>query len=367
MAVTRKKDGRYFCIYYDDTGKQVWKAFGRGPEAKKAAQAFDMEIKAKKKKGLSLTKTSKIDITNLAKEYLNVKGKSLHKTTLRSILFLINQIIYSTLGGKEIVSLTKRDLLQVRRKLERRKISPATVNRYFSYLNAILNWGVQNDFIDFNPFKGMKRNKEDPYKIPLVTQAQLQRLLKASPEHLKWAIVVAFYTGCRPGRSELFALRWDDVDWKNQLITVYGSKTKKIRKVYLHDAFFEMLKEKYENRDCDYIISYKGKPVKSLKRSWRTAKKKAAVNNALRLYDLRHAFATHMLADGADLKAVSEMMGHHSTKMTADRYYQLVEGLKKDAVSKLPTLALSGVISDEEDQKPMPKILDKILDKRKAG
>jgi len=31
-------------------------------------------------------------------------------------------------------------------------------------------------------------------------------------------------------------------------------------------------------------------------------------------------------------------MGHHSTKMTADRYYQLVEDLKRKAVSKLPTL-----------------------------
>jgi len=41
---------------------------------------------------------------------------------------------------------------------------------------------------------------------------------------------------------------------------------------------------------------------------------------------------------GADLKAVSEMMGHHSTKTTADKYYQLVAELKKEAVNKLPTL-----------------------------
>jgi len=99
-----------------------------------------------------------------------------------------------------------------------------------------------------------------------------------------------------------------------------------------------MLKEKYKTRDREYIISYKGKPVKSLKRSWATAKKKAGITKRLRLYDLRHAFATYLLAHGADLKAVSDMMGHHSTKMTADRYYQLVEDLKRKAVSKLPTL-----------------------------
>ena len=68
MAVVKKKDGRWFCVYYDDTGKQVWKAFGRGPEAKKAAQAFDLEIKAKKKKGYAIANAQKIDITNLAQE-----------------------------------------------------------------------------------------------------------------------------------------------------------------------------------------------------------------------------------------------------------------------------------------------------------
>ena len=99
-----------------------------------------------------------------------------------------------------------------------------------------------------------------------------------------------------------------------------------------------MLKEKYKTRDCEYIISYKGKPVKTLKTAWKTAKKKAGITKRLRLYDLRHAFATYLLAHGADLKAVSDMMGHHSTKMTADRYYQLVEDLKRKAVSKLPTL-----------------------------
>ena len=45
-----------------------------------------------------------------------------------------------------------------------------------------------------------------------------------------------------------------------------------------------------------------------------------------------------MLTHRADLKAVSDMMGHYSTKMTTDRYYELVGELKKDAVEKLPVL-----------------------------
>ncbi len=340
MAVIKKRDGRYFCVYYDDTGKQIWKAFGRGPEAKKAAQAYDLEIKANKKRNRPVREPEKIDITNLAALYLEAKGSSLHPHTLESIRFLINKIIYPTLGGRDINTLSKRDLLPVVKLLEKRGISPATFNRYIAYLQAILNWGVQNDIIPANPFKGFKRKKEDPYKVPIITPDELEKLLGVAPEHLRWALLVAFYTGCRPGQTELFRLRWDDVNWQEKTITIYGSKTKKIRKVYLNDAFFNMLVDKYKKRDCDYIISYRGRPVKSLRKAWKKAKQAAGITRRLRLYDIRHAFATYMLAAGADLKAVSEMMGHNSTKMTADRYYELVKDLKKQAVSKLPVLSI---------------------------
>ena len=61
---------------------------------------------------------------------------------------------------------------------------------------------------------------------------------------------------------------------------------------------------------------------------------------SVRLYDFRHMFATLMLANGADLAAVSKLMGHASVKMTADTYYQYLEGEKERAVSLLPDLPL---------------------------
>ncbi|MDL1970681.1 MAG: site-specific integrase [Candidatus Desulfofervidaceae bacterium] len=352
MAVVKKKDGRWFCVFYDDNGKQVWKSFGRGVEAKKAAQAFDYEIKAKKKKNIAITSTPKIDITHLAQEYLDTKRKSLHPHTTNKIIFLINEIVAPIISGKNITSLTKRDLLQIIKKLEERNLSQATINRYIAYLQAILNWGVKHDFIPHNPFAGYKKPKEEPYKTPIITPQEFQKLLTVAPEHLSWALFVEFYTGCRPGTTELFALKWEDINWEQQTLTIYGHKTKKIRTVFLNDAFFEMLKEKYQNRDSEYIISYKGKPVKSLKRSWATAKKKAGITKRLRLYDLRHAFATYMIAHGADVKAVSDMLGHSNTEITVNRYYQLVEDLKKKAVQLLPVFNLSNNPTSPKD--PLP-------------
>ena len=56
------------------------------------------------------------------------------------------------------------------------------------------------------------------------------------------------------------------------------------------------------------------------------------------MYDIRHLFASVMLAGGADLAAVSILMGHSSTQMTANVYYELLEGEKKRAISLLLSL-----------------------------
>jgi integrase len=51
-------------------------------------------------------------------------------------------------------------------------------------------------------------------------------------------------------------------------------------------------------------------------------------------------FATTILANGGDLKAVSKLLGHASTKMTADTYYHELKGEKVIALSRKPVLTL---------------------------
>ncbi len=53
------------------------------------------------------------------------------------------------------------------------------------------------------------------------------------------------------------------------------------------------------------------------------------------MYDLRHAFATHLLENGADLKSVSEILGHASPDMTMRVYQHVSSDLKRKAVDLL--------------------------------
>lgn len=56
------------------------------------------------------------------------------------------------------------------------------------------------------------------------------------------------------------------------------------------------------------------------------------------MYDIRHLFCTTLLSNGADLAAVSQMMGHANIKMTVDQYYHLLDGQKRKSLDLLPDL-----------------------------
>ena len=76
-----------------------------------------------------------------------------------------------------------------------------------------------------------------------------------------------------------------------------------------------------------------GKPYKSVKRSFRTALKRAGIHN-FRFHDLRHTFASQMVMNGIDLTTVKDLLGHKSLTMTL-RYAHLAPGHKMKALNTL--------------------------------
>ena len=90
----------------------------------------------------------------------------------------------------------------------------------------------------------------------------------------------------------------------------------------------------------DYLIEFQGKPISSCKTTFLKTARKAGITYPVRLYDIRHLFATTILANGGDLKAVSKLLGHASTQMTANVYYHELKGEKAVALTRKPMLTL---------------------------
>ena len=315
-------------------------SFGRGDSAMEQAMERIGEIKS----GYVYTpkviaSRRRLYLDELGQYYIDMmrsKGKT--DGWIRTIKYLLNGYFLPNLCHVPVNELNMMDIFKVSERFNDK--SDATKNRYMDTLNAIFNLGCQLELIIKNPMRSWKKFKEKPREIYLTVQ-DLSKIYNLAPDHLKWIIEVEWELGTRPGRSELFSLRWSDVDFDNDVLRVRGTKTLTSNRIIpLTPNFKTRLLEMKEKATTDYLIEFKGKPVITCKTTFRNTVKKAGITYPVRLYDLRHLFASTILANGGDLKAVSKLLGHASTIMTANTYYHELKGEKAAALSRKPVLAV---------------------------
>jgi integrase len=334
----RSRDGRYFTVYLDASGVQRRRIFGTGQAGKKDAEAFDLRLKADRKQGIKPEIPSTgMYIDQLAQKYLDERKSMGNPSShyIYTITLLMNGYIMPVLSHKPVDELTYVDMLKVAEIFKDRK--QATRNRYFGYLRAIFRFGVRHGLTKNNPLQQWKKPKEDP-RPSLLAVEDVKKIIASAPEHLRWGMEVQWNLGCRPGPSELFSIRWQDVDFEKPCVRVYATKTKKWREVPISEGFKKKLLEKRNLAQTEFLIEYNGQPIKRFRRSFQTAVNRAGITVPARMYDLRHLFASLMLSGGADLAAVSKLLGHSSTHMTANVYYDLLKGEKEKAVALLPAI-----------------------------
>ncbi len=347
MPVYTKKSGLIYCVYYSN-GKRIWESFGRDPDAQKAAEARDLEIKFKKKKGQwrSDSYPSSLTFHDLTQFYIDTRKTELSENTKDGILRAVATYALPYIGKKPINRITMSDWWKIQDKMIRRNVSNTTINTYFVYLSRILSWAIEEneDLLDEHPWRKRKRLKiHKKFRVDLFSMAEFRRILKKSQPHLAWCLEVAYYTGVRPGPTELFNLKWSDIDWKRKRIRIYSPKTDSYRWQYPEKDLMEKLRSKHkesikEYPDCPWICSYKGKQLTTIKRIWKAAKEKAKIKRRIRLYDIRHFYITYALASGADIMELAERVGHVNGEMIMRVYAHLAKDLQKNKPLKIPSL-----------------------------
>ena len=116
--------------------------------------------------------------------------------------------------------------------------SPKTLNRFLAFGSAIWRFAQERGYApeDVNPFRQIKRAKEEPLdKNPLFPD-ELAALLRRADPDFRDLLLAAAHTGCRA--SELQRLTWGDVDSEGRCIRIRASheKTKRGRTIGLTDA-----------------------------------------------------------------------------------------------------------------------------------
>ncbi len=276
----------------------------------------------------------------------NERGASAH--TLRAYKReLRNFAVYLVAKGGRGLAVKKIEHQQIRAylsELYRRGLSKASTARALAAIRSWFKWLARRGYVEQNP-AALVATPKLPKHLPRVpTIEQMNRVVDAAAdETAAWPardrVIFELLYGCGIRNAELVGLNLADIHWANEAILVRG-KGRKERHVPLGDTAAMALRAYLPEREAR--LEAAGKRTDALlvnarlkgegrltTRSVGRIVKRIAVAQGLPAevhpHTLRHAFGTHMLEEGADLRAIQELLGHERLS-TTQRYTQLTVG-----------------------------------------
>jgi integrase/recombinase XerD len=142
---------------------------------------------------------------------------------------------------------------------------------------------------------------------------------------------VAYSSALRP--IEIRSLKREDVDLKNRLLVIRGSKFGKDRVVPLTSYAAKWLEHLFSLRKVEYIFGANGtKPMhaSALNNRFRDWSMKAGIyKKGMGPHSMRHSCASHLLENGADIRYVQKLLGHETVETTVGYTNESTSGLKR--------------------------------------
>lgn len=340
MAVEKMPDGRwrvrYRKGYNPDDPERTKEYFGRGPEAEREAIRRDAELKlASKVKRLSPL------FGEVANEYIKAHVAIHPETSLKNLVWKMRGVIFPRIGQIEAVKIDHKALTKYVNGRVGDGVKRTTIHRELSDIRAILNWAEREKYIVESPFKGFRMPRRDDSFVMPTTDEEFDKIMQHAAPHVIRAMLIAYYTGLRPGVTELFSLKWDSVDFESRTISIKSSDKGGIprREVPIHHALFSKLREWFAEDakiGADSIVHYKGAEIRtSMKSAWRAAVRRAGITKKIRPYSIRHKTISNLAEQGHDIKTVAEIVGHTDPATTMRVYQQTTSRMKRNAIDSL--------------------------------
>jgi integrase len=200
-----------------------------------------------------------------------------------------------------------------RRKVSRKRLRPATVNRELAVLKHLYN---HNELIvSRNPVRGVKFFDEDNQQTRVLTLEEEKLYLLAASQPLQDIARMMIETEMRP--EEVYRSRREQVHLgEGYLFNPYGKTKAAKRKVPLSEAADMILRNRMQSIKGSYLFPGRVEhaPIVKVNRAHTAAVKRSGVPT-FRLYDLRHTWATRMVQSGVDLVTLAAMLGHSRIEM----------------------------------------------------
>ncbi|MCD7883379.1 MAG: tyrosine-type recombinase/integrase [Lachnospiraceae bacterium] len=302
----------------------------------------------------------------VAYEWLATKKLSVKESTYATYLFMVEKHLFPDMGD---LGIKKVDTDRIGAFLLDKKehgglrggnaLSDKTVSEIKGTLNRVLRYAKSHNIIDSVPDSMPVSVKQPPIEV-LTKQEQKTLEAKASEEDTAFSlgVLLCLNTGVREG--ELCGLQWADFNWADETISISrtvsrisntdpesDTKTRvvigkpktvcSIRTIPIPTNIVSYIKER-AGTEADYVLTGTEKYMEPrvCRDRFSRLEKRAGVKHH-NFHILRHTYATNCVADGVNIKVLSENLGHSDINITLQRYVHPSMESKKAEVNKLTT------------------------------
>lgn len=294
-------------------------------------------------------------VADLAGDYMLVAEKKKREGSLRQDRQMLAGTIVPTIGMLKVKDVTCLDIERLHGSL---KATPFRANRVLSLLSSIFNLAIRSEKAHRNPVKGVQHYHEEPRETWLSLD-ELNAIFSALDQYPDQvaadAIRLLVLTGAR--EMEALSAEWLQFDLQRGVWTKpsHHTKQKKTEHVPLNDQALALLSRmdrtgRYLFPSADgkshrvvirkpwaQVLRMAGLAEATIVPSKRKGMMKTVWTSNVRIHDLRHSFASHLVSRGASLQLVGKLLGHTRTETTA-RYAHCAPEAVRGVANSFPLL-----------------------------
>lgn len=354
-----KSGTRYYVRFEVDGVRKCKGGFSR----KRDAVAYRLHVESELASGTHGMRGD-IPFAEYAREWLEDCEGNVKPRTHTDYEQVLRKHLIPFFGKMTLDSIVVADVRRYLRRKEKSELSNATTNKTLRVLKMVMRTAVVDKRLRDNPAGYVKRLRQPPREMDFLDPAEIRRLLEASPPKYHALFATAIFTGSRQG--ELFALRWGDIDLNRGIVFILRSyhpdqgftepKTESSRRsISMSPELVNILMEHGGNSDRkpdDLVFPNKvGGPMDRgnlIQRGFYPALEGAGLRR-IRFHDLRHTYATCLIALGENVKFIQASMGHANISTTLDDYGHLFPETSRGVGGRFDKLVFS------DDVPPLPR------------
>ncbi|RHX84219.1 site-specific recombinase [Leptospira stimsonii] len=244
----------------------------------------------------------------------SLRMKNASRRTIRS--YYSNVLSLLKWSGKNPKEIEKKDVLKfLEVSFLEKRLSATSVSLRIQALNSY--FGI---FLGKPWFKNLPRPKREQKLPDILSPLEVSNILSALPNP-KHRLLLSFCYASGLRVSELVKLKPEDIDETRNSLKIREGKGKRDRFTMLSQACASLWRE-FRNANPYEEWVFPGqdpsKPIhiRTAEKIFEMAKKKAEIKKSVSIHSLRHAFATHLLEAGTNIKHIQFLLGHKSVRTT---------------------------------------------------